>query len=48
MIEKRFIESKSINDVSKELNLSITNVTTIQNRALNKLREMVDEELRYC
>ncbi len=45
VILKRFIESKSINEVSKELNISISNVTTIQNRAINKLRELVNEQI---
>ena len=45
VIQKRFFESKSIKDVAKELNMSITNVTTIQNRALNKLREIINEKV---
>ena len=45
VINKRFFESKSIKDVSKELNITVSNVTTIQNRALNKLREIINEEV---
>jgi len=45
VIEKRFFESKSIKDVAQELNISISNVTTIQNRALNKLREIINEKV---
>lgn len=45
VLEKRFFESKAIKTVSEELNLSISNVTTIQNRALNKLRAIINEKV---
>lgn len=45
VLEKRFFESKTIKTVSEELNLSISNVTTIQNRALNKLRAIINEKI---
>ncbi len=45
VINKRFVESKSIKEVANELNYSISNVTTIQNRALNKLRELINEKI---
>ena len=45
VLEKRFFESKTIRTVAKELNLSISNVTTIQNRALNKLRAIINEKI---
>ncbi len=45
ILEKRFFESKTIKTVSEELNLSISNVTTIQNRALNKLRAIINEKI---
>lgn len=45
VINKRFIESKSIKEVASELNYTTSNVTTIQNRALNKLREIIDEKI---
>lgn len=44
VIQKRFLESKSIKDVSKELNITETNVTTIQNRALNKIKKILENE----
>lgn len=45
VIKKRFFESKSIKDVSAELDITISNVTTIQNRALNKLRAIINEKI---
>ena len=45
VLEKRFLESKSIKTVAEELHISISNVTTIQNRALNKLRTIVNEKI---
>ncbi len=45
VILKRFFESKSIKEVAEDLNISVTNVTTTQNRALNKLREVINEKL---
>lgn len=45
VLEKRFLESKSIKIVAEELNISISNVTTIQNRALNKLRTIINEKI---
>jgi len=45
VLEKRFLESKSIKTVAEELNISISNVTTIQNRALNKLRTIINEKI---
>lgn len=44
VINLRYLEHKSIDTVSKELKLSKTNITTIQNRAVNKLRKLVNEE----
>lgn len=39
----RFTMYKSIKDTAKELGTTVTNVTTIQNRALKKLREKINE-----
>jgi len=43
VITLRFTMYKSIKDTAKELGTTVTNVTTIQNRALKKLREKINE-----
>jgi RNA polymerase sigma-70 factor (ECF subfamily) len=44
VIKMRFLESLSIKEVAKRLDVSETNVTTIQNRAIDKLRKLVNEK----
>jgi RNA polymerase sigma-70 factor (ECF subfamily) len=44
VIRMRFLESLSIKEVAKRLGVSETNVTTIQNRAVDKLKKLVNEK----
>lgn len=44
VLELRFKQFKTIEEVAAQLNISKTNVTTIQNRAINKLREILSEK----
>jgi RNA polymerase sigma-70 factor (ECF subfamily) len=44
IVRMRFLESLSIREVSKRLDVSETNVTTMQNRAIDKLRKLVNEK----
>lgn len=43
VIKKRFLEYKSIKEVAIELNISNSNVTTIQNRGLRILKEKLND-----
>jgi RNA polymerase sigma-70 factor (ECF subfamily) len=44
VVSLRFMESLSINEVAEKLGISKTNVTTIQNRAIDKLRQIINEK----
>jgi RNA polymerase sigma-70 factor (ECF subfamily) len=44
VITLRFFENLSIKEVAGKLNISETNVTTIQNRAIDKLKKLLNEK----
>jgi RNA polymerase sigma-70 factor (ECF subfamily) len=44
VITLRFVESLSIKEVAMRLGISETNVTTIQNRAIDKIRKLINEK----
>lgn len=43
VIKLRFLDLKSIKEVAQQIGVSNSNLTTIQNRALKKIREKVNE-----
>lgn len=44
IIEMRYTNYMSIKEVAKKLKISETNVTTLQGRAIKKLKEIINEE----
>ncbi|MCC7289787.1 sigma-70 family RNA polymerase sigma factor [bacterium] len=44
IVTLRFLQMESIKSVAKKLNLSASNVTTIQNRAITRLKTLLNEK----